>query len=188
MFLRSMMPARRPSFAAAIAAFCPPGPDPITKTTKSYILPVIRRGHGIWKPPGGQVMSATARILVLGGTAFAGRAIVEDALRSGAGVTLFGRGKTEADLFPGVTRLRGDRDTGDYAALRDSAWTRQWTSAATCPGTSARQWTRWATRPRGTCSLPATPCTRTQVCGRARTRASRAGHPIVRLLTAMIMS
>jgi 2'-hydroxyisoflavone reductase len=62
------------------------------------------------------------RILVLGGTAFVGRAIVEDALRSRAEVTLFGRGKTGADLFPGVTRLRGDRDTGDYAALRDGTW------------------------------------------------------------------
>ena len=38
-------------------------------------------------------MPATVRILVLGGTAYAGRAIVEDALRSGAEVTLFGRGK-----------------------------------------------------------------------------------------------
>ena len=62
------------------------------------------------------------RILVLGGTAFVGRAIVEDALRSGAEVTLFGRGITGCDLFPGVTRLRGDRDTGDYAALRGGTW------------------------------------------------------------------
>ncbi len=57
------------------------------------------------------------RILVLGGTAFVGRAIVEDFLRGGAEVSLFGRGKTGTDLFPEATRLRGDRDTGDYAAL-----------------------------------------------------------------------
>ncbi len=62
------------------------------------------------------------RILVLGGTSFVGRAIVEDALRSGAEVTLFGRGKTGTELFPGLTRLIGDRDTGDYAALRDGNW------------------------------------------------------------------
>jgi nucleoside-diphosphate-sugar epimerase len=62
------------------------------------------------------------RILVLGGTAFVGRSIVEDALRSGADVTLFGRGKTGTGLFPGLTRLTGDRDTGDYAALRDGSW------------------------------------------------------------------
>ena len=62
------------------------------------------------------------RILVLGGTSFVGRAIVEDALRCEADVTLFGRGKTGTDLFPGLTRLIGDRDTGDYAALRDGSW------------------------------------------------------------------
>jgi len=62
------------------------------------------------------------RILVLGGTWFVGRAIVADALRTGAEVTLFGRGKSGNDLFPELTRLRGDRDTGDYAALRDGSW------------------------------------------------------------------
>jgi 2'-hydroxyisoflavone reductase len=62
------------------------------------------------------------RILVLGGTSFVGRAIVEDALRSGAEVTLFGRGKTGTDLFPGLTRLIGDRDTGDYGALHGGSW------------------------------------------------------------------
>src|SRR5580704_16434621 len=62
------------------------------------------------------------RILVLGGTAFVGRAIVEDALRTGHEVTLFGRGKTGNDLFPELTLLRGDRDTGDYAALGDGTW------------------------------------------------------------------
>ena len=45
------------------------------------------------------------RILVLGGTSFVGRAIVEDALRTGAEVTLFGRGKTGADLFPELRAL-----------------------------------------------------------------------------------
>jgi 2'-hydroxyisoflavone reductase len=62
------------------------------------------------------------RILVLGGTSFVGRAITEDALRAGAEVTLFGRGRTGTSLFPALTRLTGDRDTGDYAALRDGRW------------------------------------------------------------------
>ncbi|WP_412539311.1 NAD-dependent epimerase/dehydratase family protein [Longispora sp. K20-0274] len=62
------------------------------------------------------------RILVLGGTSFVGRAIVEDALRTGARVTIFGRGKTGTELFPEVPRLVGDRDTGDYAALADGSW------------------------------------------------------------------
>jgi nucleoside-diphosphate-sugar epimerase len=62
------------------------------------------------------------RILVLGGTSFVGRPIAGDALRSGHQVTLFSRGRTGPDLFPGVPRLVGDRDTGDYHALRDGTW------------------------------------------------------------------
>lgn len=62
------------------------------------------------------------RLLVLGGTAFVGRAIVEDALVAGAEVTLFGRGRTGAELFPELTRLIGDRDVGDYAALGAGTW------------------------------------------------------------------
>jgi nucleoside-diphosphate-sugar epimerase len=62
------------------------------------------------------------RILVLGGTSFVGRAVVEDALGSGVEVTLFNRGRTGTGLFPGVARLVGDRDAGDYAALRDGGW------------------------------------------------------------------
>jgi 2'-hydroxyisoflavone reductase len=62
------------------------------------------------------------RILVLGGTSFVGRAIVADAVGAGAEVTLFGRGKTGPGLFPGLTRLTGDRDTGDYAALNTKIW------------------------------------------------------------------
>jgi 2'-hydroxyisoflavone reductase len=61
------------------------------------------------------------RVLVLGGTSFVGRAIVEDALRSGFDVTLFSRGRTGRELFPSVPRLVGDRDTGDYTALADSS-------------------------------------------------------------------
>ena len=59
---------------------------------------------------------------MLGGTSFVGRAIVDDALRTGSGVTLFSRGRTGTELFPGLPRLRGDRDTGDYAALRGGRW------------------------------------------------------------------
>ncbi|MEV5595729.1 NAD-dependent epimerase/dehydratase family protein [Streptomyces sp. NPDC052496] len=62
------------------------------------------------------------RLLVLGGTSFVGRAIVEDALRTGADVTLFGRGRTNPGLFPHLPRLIGDRDTGDYSALRHGSW------------------------------------------------------------------
>src|SRR5690349_18301575 len=62
------------------------------------------------------------RILVLGGTSFVGRAIVENALAAGHSLTLFGRGKTGADLFPDVERRIGDRDAGDYASLKGGSW------------------------------------------------------------------
>jgi 2'-hydroxyisoflavone reductase len=62
------------------------------------------------------------RILVLGGTEFVGRAIVFDALAHGFDVTLFSRGKTGRELFPGVSRLIGDRDAGDYLALLAGEW------------------------------------------------------------------
>ncbi|MEU3754341.1 NAD-dependent epimerase/dehydratase family protein [Streptomyces olivoreticuli] len=62
------------------------------------------------------------RILILGGTSFVGRAIVEDALRNSAEVTLFGRGRTGTGLFPDVPRRIGDRDTGDYTALGEGTW------------------------------------------------------------------
>jgi len=62
------------------------------------------------------------RLLVLGGTAFVGRAVVADALARGHEVTLFGRGRTGADLFPGVARRTGDRAAGDYGSLAGGTW------------------------------------------------------------------
>ena len=57
------------------------------------------------------------RILVLGGTQFLGRHVVEAALSRGHDVTLFNRGQTRPELFPEVEKLRGDRD-GDLGALQ----------------------------------------------------------------------
>ncbi|MEO7422532.1 MAG: NAD-dependent epimerase/dehydratase family protein [Ornithinibacter sp.] len=62
------------------------------------------------------------QVLVLGGTSFVGRAIVADLLARAHTPTLFNRGRTGADLFPGVARLVGDRDSGDYAALGGHGW------------------------------------------------------------------
>jgi 2'-hydroxyisoflavone reductase len=60
-------------------------------------------------------------LLVLGGTKFLGRAVVEAALGRGHDVTLFNRGQTNPELFPEVERLRGDRD-GDLEPLRGRTW------------------------------------------------------------------
>jgi len=49
------------------------------------------------------------KILIIGGTGFLGRAIVEDALRRGHEITTFNRGKSGADV-PGVESVHGDRE------------------------------------------------------------------------------
>jgi nucleoside-diphosphate-sugar epimerase len=59
---------------------------------------------------------------MLGGNGFVGQAIVTDALEHGAEVTSFSRGKSGTGLPATVTQLIGDRDAGDYAALRTGEW------------------------------------------------------------------
>ena len=61
------------------------------------------------------------RILILGGTKFLGRAVVDAGLAAGHELTLFNRGETDAALFPEVEQLRGDRD-GGLDVLADRAW------------------------------------------------------------------
>ena len=56
-------------------------------------------------------------LLVLGGTSFAGRHVVEQALAAGHSVTTFNRGRTNPGLFADVRALHGDRASGDYTAL-----------------------------------------------------------------------
>jgi len=52
------------------------------------------------------------RLLLLGGPKFLGRAVIEAALEHGHEPTLFNRGATNTDLYPGVERITGDRDGG----------------------------------------------------------------------------
>lgn len=61
------------------------------------------------------------RILLLGGTLFLGRHMVEAAVRRGHVVTLFNRGRQAPGLFPDLEHLRGDRD-GDLSALAGRRW------------------------------------------------------------------
>ena len=56
-------------------------------------------------------------VLLLGGPKFLGRAVIDAALERGDELTLFNRGTTNAELYPDVARLTGDRD-GDLDALR----------------------------------------------------------------------
>jgi len=60
-------------------------------------------------------------LLVLGGTKFLGRHVVDAALGGGHEVTVFTRGRTNPELFPDVERPRGDRD-GQLDALAGRQW------------------------------------------------------------------
>ena len=61
------------------------------------------------------------KILVLGGTQFVGRALVEAGLAAGDELTLFHRGLTNPGLFPEVEHVHGDRD-GGLGALGGRSW------------------------------------------------------------------
>lgn len=61
------------------------------------------------------------KLLIIGGTAFVGRAAVAAALARGHEVTMFNRGKTHPELFPEVEKLHGDREH-DLSALKGRRW------------------------------------------------------------------
>ena len=60
------------------------------------------------------------KVLVLGGTVFLGRHLVDSALARGHDVTLFNRGN-HSDLYPDLEQLHGDRD-GSLDSLRARRW------------------------------------------------------------------
>jgi 2'-hydroxyisoflavone reductase len=61
------------------------------------------------------------KVLILGGKRFLGIALIEALLKAGHTITLFNRGKTNAELFPEITNLIGERD-GDLSALKRRKW------------------------------------------------------------------
>jgi 2'-hydroxyisoflavone reductase len=60
-------------------------------------------------------------VLIIGGTKFLGRHLVEAALTNGHTVTLFNRGRTNPELFPGVEKVHGDR-SADLSPLAGRSW------------------------------------------------------------------
>ena len=61
------------------------------------------------------------KILVLGGTRFLGRHLVEVGLAAGHEITLFHRGTGGCTLYPEVEHIHGDRD-GDLQRLAGRKW------------------------------------------------------------------
>jgi 2'-hydroxyisoflavone reductase len=72
------------------------------------------------------------RILILGGTGFIGPHEVRYAQSRGHTLTLFNRGQTNSHLFPGVEKLRGDRND-DLSALEGREWDAVIDNAASIP-------------------------------------------------------
>jgi 2'-hydroxyisoflavone reductase len=64
---------------------------------------------------------AGVRILIVGGTIFLGRRIVDAALARGHEVATFSRGRHDAGIHPNVVALKGDRND-DLSALRGRHW------------------------------------------------------------------
>ncbi|ANU10297.1 NAD-dependent dehydratase [Planococcus antarcticus DSM 14505] len=61
------------------------------------------------------------KVLIIGGTSFVGRHIVEKLLEKGHEVVLFNRGKSNPSVFPELKRILGDRRK-DAAKLANEKW------------------------------------------------------------------
>jgi 2'-hydroxyisoflavone reductase len=77
------------------------------------------------------------KIVILGGTQFIGRHIVQELLAAGHWVSILNRGHSPDDLPPQVERLRGDRDDG-IAGL-DAVMGRTWEVCIDVSGYTPRQ-------------------------------------------------
>jgi 2'-hydroxyisoflavone reductase len=73
------------------------------------------------------------KLLLIGGPKFVGHALIEAALARGHEVTTFNRGHTNADLFPELEKLHGDRD-GGLAPLEGRSWNAVLDTSGYVPG------------------------------------------------------
>jgi 2'-hydroxyisoflavone reductase len=63
------------------------------------------------------------KILILGGTEFVGRQLVEKLMSDkNFELYLFNRGKTNPEIFPSVNRIVGDRDSDDINQIKEHNW------------------------------------------------------------------
>ena len=81
---------------------------------------------------GAQRSGASLNLLILGGTGFIGPHLVRHAVARGHGVTIFTRGRRQADLPNDVVRLTGDRN-GHLEALVGKKWDAVIDDSATNP-------------------------------------------------------
>ena len=68
-------------------------------------------------------MQLKKKILILGGTEFVGRQLVEELIKDQTNeIYLFNRGVTNPDLFPTIKRIIGDRETSDIEKINQYKW------------------------------------------------------------------
>jgi 2'-hydroxyisoflavone reductase len=77
------------------------------------------------------------KILIVGGTIFLGRRLVEAALARGHEITTFSRGRHNPGIHPNVEALMGDRN-GDVSALRGRHWDAVIDTCGYVPGSVSR--------------------------------------------------
>src|SRR5262245_23811549 len=82
-----------------------------------HVTPALARAVGA----NGERAGAPLRILVLGGTGFIGPHLVRHAVSRGHHVSIFTRGRRDAELPATVERLIGDRN-GQLQALEGKRW------------------------------------------------------------------
>src|ERR1051325_4085872 len=93
----------------------------------------------LWRSVNGIVPWARLNVLVLGGTGFIGPHLVRHAVARGHRVTIFTRGRHDADLPDSVARLTGDR-SGQLDSLKGKRWDAVVDDSATNP-----DWVRMST-------------------------------------------
>src|SRR5262245_18497083 len=100
-----------------------------------HVTPALAQALGA----DGERASAPVRILVLGGTGFIGPHLVRHAVSRGHQVSIFTRGRRDAELPATVERLIGDRN-GQLHALEGQRWDAVIDDSATNP-----DWVRMST-------------------------------------------
>lgn len=104
----------------------------MNRTRREFIVDAVRGGAaiGLGGALAAQAFAADEKVekakkrltlLILGGTGFLGPHTVRRAIARGHEMTLFNRGKTNPDLFPDLTHLKGDR-YDDISALESGEW------------------------------------------------------------------
>ncbi|HEY5062969.1 MAG TPA: NAD-dependent epimerase/dehydratase family protein, partial [Gemmatimonadaceae bacterium] len=126
------MPNRRDFLKTTAAA----GGAALASGIPSLAIPSLARAGKLSRH---EPNAAPLKILVLGGTGFIGPHLVRHAVSRGHSLTIFTRGRHDAELPGGVTRLQGDRN-GQLEALEGKTWDAVVDDSATNP-----EWVRQST-------------------------------------------